>query len=1682
MRRRMSHRQRAFCLRGPLMPAAFVVAALAWSAAAWAQQPPTADAPAPPAAQPAAPAAAPPTAPAAQPTAPAAQPTAPIVGPKTVEESNQAGYGRLADSIVQKELVLTAEQKQKISQLLGERSAALAQAAAVDKPGIVARIDAELGALLTDEQRARMATLEPADTRRLRFSFRFQPWADVLNWFAEQADLSLVLDAPPPGTFNYTDSREYTVPEAIDLLNGVLMTKNYTLLRRERMLMVLDLTTGVPADLVPRLTLDEIDRRGKFELVSVAFPVGELNPEEVKTEITPLLGPHGKVSVLTKTKQILVSDTAGKMRAIGAVIESIPKPDKGAAPAADAPAAALAVYPLAGLDAKATTDVLSVLFSDTKVVVDPKVDQLMVYAVPERQAAIQAVLAQLRTDNPPEKKPLLERYPIRAGRREQVLEVLKLAVPAALLRVDPDSGDLLAWATPKEQQTIREQIDELGAPAAAAAERQLEVYPLRHSDPTTVLALLQKMLPDARLAVDVGTKSIVALASPEEQRAVAATLEQLESRANQRQTLVFYPVKADQRKRVQAVLASLDSELPGMRIVAEAGGDGLAIFADPKQHELIKSVIEQCERELPPAEQFKVVAYRLRAADPASVLAALQTLLPDVKFVVDAKARQVVAWARPADHERIQEAVAELDAELPEEQRIEIMSHPLGKADVTAVLLVLRSLLPEVTVTSDTKNVALVAWARKRDQEVIRRAIAGAQPDVPEGQRPSIVVYEVPDADPIQVAAMLATIVPTGRFTGDRATAKLAAWGTPEEQQLIKETVDGMRKGLDPNRDLAPVVYRPKTADITALLYDLRVLAPEARFSANAVQRTIVAWAKPADQEKIRATIEGLDPADDEAGARVSAVYAVPDTDSATLLQVLMAAVPDAKLVSDTRSGTVIAWARADQHETLKRAVDGLAAQGNADNRRTARVYRFRTGDANATATVLRSVVPYAYLAVDTRTGSLAVTATPAEHEQIAAMVREVEGEGGDTNQPELRVYRLQAAEPSTSLAMLRELFAQRAEVRLSLDPKGRAIVAWALPSQHELIDNVLARVDRPVDDGDLRQLEVYQLGDADPESVKFALGQMFADDRNVRIVTDEAGGLLTVYAVPPVQATVRSTIQQMQGRSNQLEVIELEVVDPYSAEMAIERLFGDESGRAKAGAPRIEADTETRQLLVRASKEQLVQIRELLVKMGESHLMAQAAGGQTGDRRMRVLRINDRSVAAALAEIERVWPRLRKNPIRVVTPSAVAPALRESRKVEPAAEAPSTDAAPAAEPSVNEPSANDGAATSPGSAVSHVALLGKPAVAPRPGAVTAVSHRVPLAPPVSLQRDEPVQAQCDDPQSPEPVDPPTASSPRRAAEEPVVEAVPEAPSEVAPSITEQAPSEDSSTEAPASEPSAAQQPAAPDGEDSETPASPDSPELAPIIIAPSGDSVTIASDDPEALDQFEQLLRSFSQRSGGGGRDFTIYYLKRANALDVADTLENVLRGGGLGFRGYGGPVIVPDSRLNALIVHASRGDLETIEGLIETLDSSEVSESAVGSRPRLIPVRNSDVDRIAEILRDVYKTKLTAGAGQRRQRVPRRDGMSRDMAFMMAQMEAEATGPEMTIGVDRATNSIVVSAPPRLVTEIESLVRELDEQSDASRPTVRVLALQKTNTKTVRKALESMIQDALRSGRRGP
>ena len=182
-----------------------------------------------------------------------------------------------------------------------------------------------------------------------------------------------------------------------------------------------------------------------------------------------------------------------------------------------------------------------------------------------------------------------------------------------------------------------------------------------------------------------------------------------------------------------------------------------------------------------------------------------------------------------------------------------------------------------------------------------------------------------------------------------------------------------------------------------------------------------------------------------------------------------------------------------------------------------------------------------------------------------------------------------------------------------------------------------------------------------------------------MRIVTDAKANTVTVMGPPDVQATARATIEQMRGEADEFDVIPLRVVDAYNASSAIRRLFGDPRDSKSPDAPYVEADSDAQQISIRGSKLQLTRIRELLTKMGEPALTADSSSGP--GRKMRVIPLGGRAARSTLEEIERVWPQLRANPIRVVTPSAVVPTMKERSPAKPKDCSPScaaTDAKPA--------------------------------------------------------------------------------------------------------------------------------------------------------------------------------------------------------------------------------------------------------------------------------------------------------------------------------------------------------------------------------------------------------------------
>jgi len=364
-------------------------------------------------------------------------------------------------------------------------------------------------------------TLATGDNARLNFNFRYQPWQDVLDWFADQAELSLLIESPPPGTFNYRDSRTYTPAEALDVLNSVLLTKGYTLVRSGRMLVLVNLQDGVPPNLVLDVPLEELDERGEYELIRVIFPLWNMTPEQAAEEVQPLLGPQGKAVTLPQARQIQVTETAGRLRTIRSIIHAVEQPESGTAGVREFTLNYLTynqamptIRLMLGIppDTSGTPDgLLQITKSATE-------KELLFRGTAQQATRLREILRLIDVPEGAEGvdgSPQLEVYTMSVGDPEAVEDALEDLLgddPRVSVAADDDNGFLVVVATPAQHAMIRATLDQMQRES-----REVDVIALSSVDPQVAVLAINKLFSvdedrnetPPRVDADVASRSLL---------------------------------------------------------------------------------------------------------------------------------------------------------------------------------------------------------------------------------------------------------------------------------------------------------------------------------------------------------------------------------------------------------------------------------------------------------------------------------------------------------------------------------------------------------------------------------------------------------------------------------------------------------------------------------------------------------------------------------------------------------------------------------------------------------------------------------------------------------------------------------------------------------------------------------------------------------------------------------------------------------------------------------------------------------------------------------------------------------------------------------------------------------------------------------------------------------------------
>ncbi|MBW3596124.1 MAG: hypothetical protein KY475_02485 [Planctomycetes bacterium] len=745
------------------------------------------------------------------------------------------------------------------------------------------------------------------------------------------------------------------------------------------------------------------------------------------------------------------------------------------------------------------------------------------------------------------------------------------------------------------------------------------------------------------------------------------------------------------------------------------------------------------------------------------------------------------------------------------------------------------------------------------------------------------------------------------------------------------------------------------------------------------------------------------------------------------------------------------------------------------------------------------------------------ITATSGRLKTIRNVLQAVDA---PDSTKDLNKYTVEHVEPSEVLDVARKLMgipedadgAEDGSIRFTADALSSDIYVSGQPPMIKRFEQILEMVDVQGAVGaggagplESPQLEVYPITDADPTTVLQVLQTLLAGLPDVRLAIDPLTGSLIAMGRPSEHATIRATLAQLQNETRQIEVLRLYRLDPQLAVLSINRMFGAGGETPDPKAPVVDADPATGMLLVRGTQTQIDQIKRLLEQMGESpETLAggmDSSLGATMGGNIRVLPLTGRSAQSVLEQVELLWPTMRENRIRVVRPTSAIESRRVNGSGDPSGRAAYPGYEPL-EPSPRTPSPqNDAPQSQPPSPPDDESAAPQDNEAARRGQIRKV---VIGARNWSFNRDPAGRAHADSERARPAgsrLNELVADRAAKDASASIRFAVDRTLVAQAPRIPESAEVNQREEDAPAEDRPAEDRSGAP-------------PEII-VRVTPTG--IIIASEDTEALDEFETLLRTLSDATLLGGAEYTVFYLKYVQAAVAADLITQLITGaplddgGGAGGGMMGalmgaalgdtagglvgnllssgsststlstGMNIVAEPRLNALVVQAAPQQLDMIEQLLQVIDQ-ESSPEAIQTLPppRMIPVQNTSAEAVANTVRQIYAQQIASGSGQQRQPNPedfiralRGGGGGRS-----GRNRSEESVQQMTVSVDTRSNSIVVSAPDPLFYSVQALVQALDQPGMESPQTTEVVSITGANASTVRSALTAILGDVVKTG----
>ncbi|MEM7560739.1 MAG: secretin N-terminal domain-containing protein, partial [Planctomycetota bacterium] len=361
---------------------------------------------------------------------------------------------------------------------------------------------------------------------------------------------------------------------------------------------------------------------------------------------------------------------------------------------------------------------------------------------------------------------------------------------------------------------------------------------------------------------------------------------------------------------------------------------------------------------------------------------------------------------------------------------------------------------------------------------------------------------------------MLSGLLPNATVGRDKVAGTLVISATEEDHAQVVEFLKSY--DVEPDDGKTTQVYEQKNADVDKLSEILNQVLPDAKVFGSADLQAIVLTAKPEDHQRASELMERFQ---NNQKGRDTRVIHLDKSSAQSVVQSLAGLVPEANVVADQGSNSILATGSAEDLARIEKVVGQIEDAENSGNE--IRVFPLGTADARYVDAAILALDGVESAVAERETNSLIVVAPKETMETVTTVIEEIKK--ASPKESVTKVFRL---ENSDARYIDNAILAIEGVIGAVADRDSNSVIVTAPKEVMARVDSVVEQIES--DQHKDHETKVFKLTYADPRYIDSAV---LAIADNVSAVADRATNSLIVTASKADMARIAAVVEQIDKR-----------------------------------------------------------------------------------------------------------------------------------------------------------------------------------------------------------------------------------------------------------------------------------------------------------------------------------------------------------------------------------------------------------------------------------------------------------------------------------------------------------------------------------------------------------------------